>query len=250
MNNPDFEDLLYALRCSNAVYLQNDDEAMSEFAKLGASVIGRYADYGHQAIVARDPDGRASFTICGTRVSDGTLLERCTDLFNDADCVPEQVAVGQYAATGAVRGLGDVVDWARSLLPPGEPFRVRGHSMGGWRAHLAPICVPDDSLILDITSFEPPRAANDAYYQAHADVFARSVTVINGYDPWAAWPWPPLAQALQHPPHPIMWLRDNWWEWVDRSTWPGGQILHQSAHFPEQVELALLSVLNNLTCEV
>jgi hypothetical protein len=232
MDTPDFPALLASIARCNAVYEPDDGAARARFAALGCTILGRYCDAGHQAIAHRDPQGWATLTISGTRVSEGTLREHAIDLFEDIDFTPRGISADAMVASGALDGLDVVFAWALALFQPDELVRVEGHSLGGQRTHLAPLFVPLSRLDR-LIAWEPPKAGNDAYYAAHALWFARAITVINGADPWAAWPW--TSEVLQHPPGPILWLRQGGWEWTTRGAWPGGEILHGSDHDTDQV---------------
>lgn len=229
---PDFKALQASIARCNAVYDPDDTSARQKFAELGCSVLGRYCDAGHQAVAHHDPDGWPTITLSGTRVSEGTLREHAVDLFEDIDFTPTPTT-GGMVAWGALSGLGEVFAWAMALFDADVAVRIEGHSLGGQRSHLAPLFVPLARLDR-IIAWEPPKAADDDYYAHHSAWFAHSLTVINGADPWAAWPW--TSTKLQHPPGPLLWLKsDGGWSWTDRDGWPGGEILHASDHNTDQV---------------
>jgi hypothetical protein len=236
MDTPDFNALMASITRCNAVYEPDDTKARTLFANLGCTVIDRYCDAGHQAIIHRDPEGYVTLTIAGTRISEGTLREHAVDLFEDIDFIPQNISADMMVATGALEGLGELFGWALSLIAPEDSVRIEGHSLGGQRAHLAPLFVPLSQLDR-LIAWEPPKAANDAYYQAHADWFTRALTIINGADPWAAWPW--MNNVLQHPPGKILWLHRNAWAWTTRDSWPGGRILQAADHDTNQVMRAV-----------
>jgi hypothetical protein len=232
MEPPDFEMLLRSINRCDAAYLCDSDQAMARFGSLGSVVLGRYSDAGHQAVAHRDRDGWAILTLCGTRVNEGSLREHAVDLFEDVDFTPWDVGGGAMVASGALNGLAEVYHWAEQLFQPNETIRIEGHSLGGQRSHLAPLFIPLSRLDR-IIAWEPPKAGNELYYQAYVGCFERTLTVINGADPWVAWPW--VSETLVHPPGPILWLRRNGWEWTTRSSWCGGEILASSDHFPSEI---------------
>ena len=232
MENPDFRELLQSINRCDAVYLSDSVQAKDRFVALGSVVLGRYSNAGHQAIVHRDQDGWATLTICGTRVSEGSLREHTVDLFEDIDFTPYDLGGGTMVASGALSGLSQLFRWAEALFQPNESIRIEGHSLGGQRSHLAPLFIPLSRLDR-VIAWEPPKAGNDQYYQSHSGWFDRTITVVNGADPWAAWPW--TCETLVHPPRSILWLRQNRWEWTTRSSWGGGSILSASDHFPSDI---------------
>ena len=214
-SDPDFPLLLSSIARCNAVYDSDDQSARQHFSQLGSTVLGRYCDGGHQAVAHRDPDGWATLTICGTRVTEGSLREHSVDLFEDVDFSPHDIGEG---------------------VQESELVRVEGHSLGGQRTHLAPLFLPLTRLDRAI-AWEPPKAANEAYYLKYSTAIERTITVLNGTDPWAAWPW--ICDVLVHPPGPILWLNNSGWSWTTRDAWPGGQILSASDHDVSQIELAV-----------
>ena len=233
---PDFRAILLAsIKRCDAVYEPDEATARTKFAALGCTVLGRYCDAGHQGIVHRDPDGQATITICGSRVNEGTLDEHAVDLFEDIDFTPTPFGIGSgmRVASGAVAGLDVFFAWAQSLIPCGEMIVVEGHSLGGQRTHLAPLFIPR-SRLAQMIAWEPPKAANDVCYKLLSGLYDYTrITVINGRDPWAAWPW--TCVTLVHPPGPILWLHDGIAEWTTREGWPGGEILASSDHYSDQI---------------
>ncbi len=240
MTQPDFPSLLASINRCNAVYDPDDPTARRHFNELGCTVLGRYCDAGHQAVAHRDPQGWATLTLCGTRIAEGSMYEHAIDLFEDIDFTPCEVAAGIKVAAGAFSGLGAVFAWALALFRPNEAIRVEGHSLGGQRSHLAPLFVPVSRLDR-LVAWEPPKAGSDSYYAAHAAWFTRAITVINGADPWAAWPW--TCRELLHPPGPILWLRNDRWQWTTRESWPGGEILHAPEHDTDQIARVVQSLI-------
>ena len=240
MDNPDFKMLLQSISRCDAAYLSDTVQAETRFVSLGSTVLGRYSDAGHQAVAHRDQDGWATLTICGTRVSEGSLRAHTVDLFEDIDFAPCDLGGGMLVASGALEGLARVFQWVEPLFHPNETIRIEGHSLGGQRSHLAPLFIPLSRLDRMI-AWEPPKAGNNQYYQAHSGWFDRTLTIFNGSDPWAAWPW--TCDTLVHPPGPILWLRRNSWEWTTRSSWSGGEILAASDHFTSEIARKVQALL-------
>jgi hypothetical protein len=241
METPDFRMLLQSINRCDAAYLCDPDQAKARFGALGSVVLGRYSNAGHQAVAHRDQDGWAILTLCGTRVNEGSLREHVVDLFEDVDFTPCDVGGGAMVASGALEGLAEVYHWAEQLFQPNETLRVEGHSLGGQRSHLAPLFIPLSRLDR-VIAWEPPKAGNDEFYRAHAGWFERTLTVINGADPWAAWPW--TCDTLVHPPGLILWLRQQRWEWATRSSWSGGEILASSDHFISEISRNIQAILD------
>ena len=233
---PDFRDLLASISRCNAVYEDDDAAARAKFAALGSSVKGRFCNLKHQAIAHIDPQGRARITLSGSRVTTGPLKYAAGDLFEDIDFSPTDVAGGKVAA-GALDGLEEVFNWGLAILGQMDQIYVEGHSLGGQRAHLAPLFIAPERLGGCI-AWEPPKAADDAFYNTHAACFAKTLTVVHGRDPWAAWPW--IEGTLRHPPaQPMIWLTEGGWKFVDRDGWSGGDIFDGSDHDTETVLAAV-----------
>ena len=213
-NYPDFGALSSSIDRCAAAYAPDDGTARRNFARLGCNLLGRYCNDSHQAVALR-AGGRATITLAGTRL-DGSVAEAAGDLIADLDFSPLEVRAGRVAA-GAHHGLGSVFSWALGLFKAGEPVDVEGHSLGGQRTLLAPLWLPA-ARIGRMTAWEPPKAADDRFY--HDFMITPGVpctTVLNGADPWAAWPW--FDSDLLHPPGPILHLRDGTWSWTTRDRW-------------------------------
>jgi hypothetical protein len=234
---PDIPALYQAmLRCS-AVYEPEPVKALAAFAALGCTVLGRFCNDSHQAVAHRTPDGRATLTHSGTRVSEGTLAEHFCDLAADVDYAPLDLGDGVQVATGAHDGLDEVWAWAISLFGPGEAVDVEGHSLGGQRACLTPLYLPPER-IRQLRAFEPPKAANAAFWARYAGACVGLTTLVHGRDPWAGWPW--ISEGLTHQPAPLLWLHDGTWSWS--TTWQPGTLLSCADHGPDSVVAALAAL--------
>ena len=223
-------------RCS-AVYEPDAVRATEAFEQLGSVVLGRYCDSGHQAIAHRTAARRATLTISGTRVTEGTWAEHFVDLGEDACCLSEDVGDGVCVHAGAVAGLGQVWRWAAALFAADSPIDVEGHSLGGQRTCLTPLFLPP-GRIGRLTAWEPPRAANAAFWTRFTRSLWGLTTVVHGRDPWADWPW--LTADLTHGPWQLLWLRDGGWEWT--KTWRAGGIEHWRDHGPDTVLAAVAAL--------
>ena len=225
----DWAGLLASINRCTAVYEEDDSTAREAFAALGCTVLSRVSTAEHQAVVHIDPDGYKTLTISGTRVSDGTIAQKSTDLFADLHFASLGVGQGARVATGAYDGMEPVFALALRFLEPGERLRVEGHSLGGQRTHLAPLFVPLAQLDRMI-AWAPPKLGNDIYYELYDAWFDRCVTVVNKNDPWAAWPW--LTTLLQHPPKPLLHLHDDGWDAVPGNAWLPTEYDEFSSHTP------------------
>lgn len=222
------------LRC-DAAYCESETLARAEFAALGASVIAWCSTATHQAVLSVPADGIWTLTMAGTRLSEGSALDAVSDIWQDADFVPTAVEGGRVASGAFARGR-ETFAWALALLPQGQALRVEGHSLAGQTAHLAPLFVPASALH-SMIAWEPPKAADMGYYAHWALAFTKCRTIVNGRDPWAAWPWGD--DELLHPPGPLLWLHDGNWMWTGEKDWLGGDIGHYSDHDTEQVIMAV-----------
>ena len=244
MVEPKWKMLLASIKRCDAVY-GDPNNLKTAFEALGCAVLGVYYNDGHQAVVHRDPEGWATITICGTRVSCGTMRQHAVDLFEDIDFSPVLAPGGGLVAAGALDGLDKVFAVALDLFLNEETIRVEGHSLGAQRAHLAPLFIPL-SRVDRIIAWEPPKAADDEYYGIRSGWFSRTLTILNGKDPWAAWSW--TCQKLKHPPGPIVWLHDGTYDVTTRDGWPGGEILHSSDHFSNLI-VEIVEKLSLMTAE-
>lgn len=209
-------EFLEAARLSAAAYV--DDRAAREaaIAALSLSAVDTYENGDHRALLCGDGRGRFVLVLCGTRFSDGNLHE----LFDDEDVLPVELPFGLKVMAGFHAGMADLYKWALDRLPAAAPIELTGHSLGGARAHLAPLFI-DPPRIRQITSFGAPKAANRAYWATYAGVPLRRV--VNGRDLWAGYPW--LGDWVQ--PAPLYWLdaRPSGGAEILTTTedrWPGG----------------------------
>ena len=235
---PDWPKLLASIQRCNAVYETDDALARAAFVSLGCTVLGRLDTPKAQAIVHIAPDGVPTLTIAGTRFSEGPLVDRIDDVWEDAEEVltDDSLGGGAIVASGAYTRGNLVWAWAQPLLPPNMQIRVEGHSLGGQTTHVLHAIIPP-GLIGEGYAWEPPKAGNDAFWAQYGTT--PMVTVVNGFDPWAGHPW--VSQSLRHPPGPILWLHDGTWSEVTRETWPGPQALHASDHDTDQVMRAVIA---------
>lgn len=229
---PDFKALLQSITLADMAYEPDDATARAAFAARGYTVLDRYSDDEAQALALLAPDGRQILDITGTRASEGALAARAVDVGEDIVEVfpPDQIGVDAKIASGAHLRATRVWGKLGPLFDTGRPMMGIGHSLGGDTVHALPGIAGVDRFQW-LHAWEPPKVANDAYFQMCGWPNDNFLTVINGFDWWADYPWPIINfQKLKHPPGPILWLSNGGWEWVTRETWPGGQLLHASDH--------------------
>ena len=204
------------VRC-DAVYIEDPAKATERFTELGCKVYGHMQDDLHQAIAHVAPDGVNTLTISGTRFTDGTIAQKLGDLFEDAQIIlPRNLGGGMLVADGAYQRTTVMM---LAMHMDSKPWRIEGHSLGGWTALLAPLHF-DPNDVHSIIAWEPPKAANDAFYIEYAEYFAKATVIIHEFDPWAAWPW--VSESLKHP-FLISWLRNGVFDIINRDLWPGGR---------------------------
>ena len=246
MNPPDFKELLLSIKRCNASYIMDDTEARKAFLDLGAPVLARLSTDHVQAVISRPKDGILTLTICGSRVTEGTLGNHIHDLLTDFNCDPFDIESGRMVAEQPFKEAWMIYNWLFDVNSK-EPVRIEGHSLGGWRSVYATEFLPAERII-SITAWESPKQGNDAYW---ADLEARGLLskitqVYHGADPWGFWPFE--CDALNHGPAPMLWLYNNSWSWVTASNIPqpdflNGYNLEDSAdHGPDTVIAAVQSL--------
>jgi hypothetical protein len=204
---PDFAELSQLAQLCNVAYGDNAEKRAAAAEALGLPVVASYETEDHQAIICRATDGRNILAISGTRFSDGNLAE----LFDDAFVLPSFANPDVMA--GFHRGNAELYRWALKTVVT-RIDTITGHSLGGSRAHLAPLWLPSDS-IGKIVSFGAPKAATEAYWVRFTTPLTR---VVHGRDLWAGWPLlPPWTQ-----PEPMLWLHSGQAVEYTEKQWPGG----------------------------
>jgi len=204
----DVADLLLLAQLCNIAYVDDEAAQQAQVAALGFKYLGRYENTDHQAFLAMKGT-RYVLAISGTRFSDGNIPE----LLDDENVFPQSAGDFKVMA-GFYAGQGDLYAWAEAKVPAGEKFEITGHSLGGARAHLAPLWVPADRLRC-LTTFGAPKAATAAYWTTFSTPLAR---VVHERDLWAGWPLlPPWTQ-----PGPMLWLHNGALTLTTEKWWPGG----------------------------
>jgi len=193
----------------NTAYIDDATVQRSAVEEFGLAYLGRYENVDHQAFLCSRGE-RTILAVSGTRFSDGNVCE----LLDDEDVLPVDLSNGAHVMQGFYAGLSGLFSWALSAAPRGHLFDITGHSLGGARAHLAPLFVPAGSFNR-LYSFAAPKAANAVYWKAFAAPLTR---VVNERDLWVGWPF--IGEWCQ--PETMLWLHDRIVEQSTESKWPGG----------------------------
>lgn len=237
-------DLLLLASLSNLAYEDDVAKQNAGVEALGYRVVcPRYENSDHRAFLCRtitaaqlspsavQDNSRTILVLCGTRFSDGNLPE----LRDDGEVFPYGEGHGAKVAYGFHKGLDALYAWALANAG-GRLDVITGHSLGGARAHLAPIFVPKERLG-SITSFGAPKAGNQLYWDSIADV--NLTRVVHGLDAAVGWPALTLWGACQ--PQLMTWLvHGSAIAWTE-AKWPGG--LNPGDHAIEDGYAAALQAL-------
>lgn len=203
-----------AAKRAQAAYIIDAGQAKAAFEALGDTWIGQYQDDDSQAVLSVDPPGALCLSISGTRFSAGKI----GDLFDDVQLAAVDVGGGAKVTRGAYESAAEIWQWALKSAPQGAIFNVCGHSLGGWRATYTPLFIPA-AQIGALHAFEPPKAANLAFYKKFAKELSSMVTVGQGRDIWFG--YPRFGEWI-HRPGEMIWLQDKGFSVIDTSAWPGG----------------------------
>ena len=209
--NLDFEALLASALRSQAAYLEDPVQAAKAFGDLGLEFIGQYTSPGHQAVLSRDHEN-VYLSISGTRFgqSGGAF-----DLFEDIDLLPLTISTGVHVTAGAFDGLDEMWAWAKKEMNDSTVFTVDGHSLGAWRARYTALFLPPERIGA-VYSFESPKGANAAFWEAYPMPYLTSV--VNGGDSWSMWPrW---GTEWVHPDVPLVHLLKSGYDLVKPSGLP------------------------------
>jgi hypothetical protein len=202
----DIPDLLLCARLCNIAYVDSPTARRGAVADLGLTYLADYETADHRAILAAQ-GARVHLVLCGTRFSDGNWHE----LIDDEDLLPVAVASGARVMQGFYAGMGALYAWASTMVH--GPLTIAGHSLGGARAHLAPLFV-EKGRIAQITSFGAPKCGDAAYWSS---VDTPLVRVVHAHDCWAAWPF--ISEFCQ--PSPFLWLHGGAAIETQESVWFG-----------------------------
>ena len=202
--------VLAAARRAQAAYLPDPAGAM---APAGLTVLGRYENADHQAVLSRSEHGAVYLSISGTRFgAQGGL----GDVVDDVRDAPLDLGSGALVTTGAYAGLDAMWAWAEQLAP-GAVFTVDGHSLCGWRARYTGCFLPPE-CIAAIYSFEAPKGGNAAFWASQAAVLPKLTSVVNGRDVFVGWPF---SGGWQHPDTDTLWLTEDSYRVIRPHDWPG-----------------------------
>jgi hypothetical protein len=238
----DFPSLLGSIQRCDAAYEMDDAVARTMFTHLGCKVLGRLSTDNCQGVASIAADGRQLLTGAGTRFSEGPLIYRFSDLAQDIHFYPYRLPGGGAVASGALDRMHALWAWAEPLFDPTQPVHFEGHSLDGQSMLLAPAVVAYDR-IASITAWEPPKAADAAFWRVHAGIIDRILQVVHGDDPFFA--WPPLGSDLQHAPARTLWLRtpSGWSSITGSDGWSGPSILAEPDHDTTTVISALFALV-------
>lgn len=226
---PNWVPIYEAARRANLAYEMDPVKSRDAFTATGLHWLGLYSDNNNQAVVCIDNHGDAYLSISGTRFSQGKIW----DLIDDSWLLPVDLGGGMHVTGGAIHGVKEMWDWAKSLVPPSTVWHVEGHSLGGWRTHYTPIFLPP-SRIGRLHSFESPKAANRAYWDHYKQQLSGIIIIVNERDLFVDWPFG-LLNEWEHPHMlPVLWLRKNIWTEIFPCQWPGGRSI--SDHSMDVVE--------------
>ena len=228
---PDFVMLAESIRLCDMAYETDDARARKAFQDAGYIVLGRYSDYEAQAVALLDHTNEQLLVISGTRVSEGNIFERIVDVTEDLAQLlpPDQVGVNAFVASGCHMRANRIWDHLGPVFNPLIKIKMMGHSLGADTTHVMPTIMPKD-MIQGLIAWEPPKAASIGYWTGYGWPNPNYITVINGHDWWAAWPWNDVNfQDLTHPLGPVLWLHDGTWEWITADKWQGDR-KHSSDH--------------------
>lgn len=203
--------LLSYAQLSAAAYTDGHDARAAAAAALGFETIGTYENGDHRAFVCRSGT-RHILVLCGTRFSDGNIRE----LMDDAYIAYVPVGGPAKVMAGFHAGMHDLFAWALGLVPGSAQLELTGHSLGGARAHLAPVFMPEERIAATV-SFGAPKAANAAYWQRLAKQPTR---VVHGRDLWAGWPFHTLWGCCH--PDALLWCAKGTLAPIMEAQWPGG----------------------------
>jgi hypothetical protein len=206
---------------SCAAYIEDKAQAKAAFEELGDTFIDQYRNGSHQAVLSVDAQSDYQLSISGTR-----LEWSSHDLLDDVDLSPHVLDDGSEVAAGVYEGMLGLWSWVNARTFSGKSISVQGHSLGAARVHLTPEFL-NVARIGKLHSFEAPKFFTPDYYQKRPKLFGM-LCVINGSDPWAAWPW--LGGKYAHPPMLHLWLNDLAYEWIDPSKGLTYSLLDSSDH--------------------
>ena len=208
--------LLAAARRAQAAYIDEDLTARAAFAKLQLTVLGRYENADHLAVLSRDAAGATYLSISGTRFTDGKI----GDLGDDVRDSAVDLGGGAKVTSGAYAGLDALWAWVERLAP-NAALTVEGHSLGGWRARYTGLFLPPERIVA-VYSFEAPKGGNAEFWATQAPLLAKLTSVVNGRDVFVAWPF---LGGWCHPDKEVIWLTGKGYEVIHPSAWPGPLLL-------------------------
>lgn len=217
-----FQTLLESARRCNAIYIEDTTQMLNEFDNLNHEVISIYLNDDHKAVLSIDRNDTGSdfttyLTLCGSRVSSGTMQEKFGDLYDDMDTTPLQIEPGILVPTGPWNGCEELYLWASDNC---SKLFIEGHSLGS-RSRYARYFLPSSS-IERIISFGPPKFASPAFWNKY--LLPGDITCIYRRDLWAGWPFELIGNSLwtQPPGQSILYIEDHNFARITEKDWAGG----------------------------
>jgi hypothetical protein len=185
-------------RAAQAAYIVEEDKLVEAVEKLGYSFIARLVNDELTAFVTVEDD-EAQITIQGTRVIEHTDgAEIWDDLDNDSILLPNGAGL---VHGGFFRPLARCWPDIKACIPQGaKRVLLRGHSLGGVRAHLGLRLAKDTGMPASAVSFGAPKGG-DKNFWATLDIHPERV--VNRRDFAPLWP---IADSRWVQPGPMTWI--------------------------------------------
>ena len=236
---PDFKALTLSIQRCDAVYLPDANKAIETFQSLGSTNIVRFCTDDNQAIFHIDADGVPTLTDAGTRFTDGTLMEKICDVYQDIDCVPYDIGGDRHVAKRPFMDAYELYNWTKEQAQ-GRAFKIEGQSLGGWKPSYAGSYLPLEQII-SLNVWDSPLQGDAAWWQYMKDcgLLDKMQQMYNGRDPWALWPW--NSDVLTKGPGQILWTHDGIWEYVTADKLPKADVWdmydlpHYKDHDPSNI---------------
>lgn len=222
--SPNLTALYASIQRCDAVYIPDADAAITKFQSMGSTEIVRLCTDTNQAILHRPPDGIMTLTDSGTRVSEGTFIERVCDIYQDMDYTPYDLGGSCNVAIRPFKDALELYTWVTKQAD-GKLIRIEGHSLGGQKTTYAMEYLPADQII-SMTAWESPHQGNDIWWLSlqNKGWLNKLTQVYHGRDPWALWPWE--STTLTKGPGSVVWAHSGICEVVPAAALPKAEFIN------------------------
>ena len=162
MGIPDFKCIFLSAKLAQAVYETDITILANAVEALGLEYRGLFENDECQALVSHEGEIQ-HVTIRGTQVEEHTSF---SELWDDLNMAKTGYGGGATVCSGIIAPLRSLwFDHLAGVINLSKPIVIEGHSLGGNRATVAPVLLPQ-GVNPTVIALAPPQGANKPFWDA------------------------------------------------------------------------------------